>query len=313
MPDPDVMTVFDRAAVRRHRDRAAPDLPAHGFLLDEVAERLLDRLDDVRRDFPAVLDLGAHRGGLGRRLAGGRKGAGTVILCDLSEGMMRAAGPGSGLRVAADEEFLPFAEGCFDLVVSNLSLHWVNDLPGALVQLRRALKPDGLFLGAMLGGETLFELRRCLMEAEAEVLGGVSPRVSPFAEVRDAGNLLQRAGFALPVVDTDTITVTYEDAFRLMADLRGMGEANAGLNRRRPGTPRARFLRAAERYADLYAGPDGRIGATFQILWMAGWAPHESQQRPARPGSAERRLADALGTEERPAGDTAMPGRPPVR
>jgi NADH dehydrogenase [ubiquinone] 1 alpha subcomplex assembly factor 5 len=313
MSDPDVMNVFDRAAVRRHRDRAAPNLPAHDFLLEEVAERLLDRLDDVRRDFPAVLDLGAHRGGLGRRLAGGRKGVRTVVLCDLSEGMMRAAGPGGMPRVVADEEFLPFAEASFDLAVSSLSLHWVNDLPGALVQLRRALKPDGLFIGAMLGGETLFELRRCLMEAEAEILGGVSPRISPFAEVRDAGSLLQRAGFALPVVDTDTITVTYENVFRLMADLRGMGEANAGLNRRRMPVPRTLFLKAAERYAELYAGPDGRIGATFQILWMAGWAPHESQQRPARPGSAGRRLADALGTEERPAGDKAGPERSPAQ
>lgn len=307
------MNVFDRAAVRRHRDRAAPAFPAFGFLFEEVAERLLDRLDDVRRDFPVALDLGAHRGELARRLAGGRKGVETLVMCDLSEAMMRAASPADAPRVAADEELLPFAEASFDLAVSNLSLHWVNDLPGALVQLRRALKPDGLFVGAMLGGETLFELRRCLMEAEAEILGGVSPRISPFAEVRDAGSLLQRAGFALPVVDSDTITVTYENAFRLMSDLRGMGETNAGLNRRRVPPPRSLFLRAAERYAELYAGPDGRVGATFQILWMAGWAPHESQQRPARPGSAGRRLADALGTEEKPAGDKAAPGRLPAR
>ena len=156
------------------------------------------------------------------------------------------AGAAGGLCVAGDEELLPFADGSFDLAVSNLSLHWVNDLPGALLQLRRALKPDGLFIGAMLGGDTLFELRRCLMEAELDLTGGVSARISPFAEVRDAGGLLQRAGFSLPVVDSDTLTVTYDSAFKLMADLRGMGETNAGLNRRRRPTPRALLIDAAK-------------------------------------------------------------------
>ncbi|HSK41462.1 MAG TPA: methyltransferase domain-containing protein, partial [Arenibaculum sp.] len=180
MPEPDVMTVFDRAVVRRHRDRAARGFDRYGFLFDEVAERLVDRLDDVKREFPVALDLGAHRGAVSRLLADGRKGTRTIVQCDLSEAMMRGARPAEALRVAADEELLPFADGVFDLAVSSLSLHWVNDVPGALVQLRRALKPDGLFVGAMLGGETLFELRRCLMEAELELLGGVSPRISPF-------------------------------------------------------------------------------------------------------------------------------------
>jgi SAM-dependent methyltransferase len=211
------------------------------------------------------------------------------------------------MRVAGDEELLPFADSSFDLAVSNLSLHWVNDLPGALLQLRRALKPDGLFIGAMLGGETLFELRRCLMEAELDLTGGVTARISPFAEVRDAGGLLQRAGFTLPVVDSDTITVTYESAFKLMADLRGMGETNAGLNRRRHPTPRALMVDAARRYAELYSEPDGRVTATFQILYLAGWAPHESQQKPMKPGTAQIRLADALKVEERSAGDKAEP------
>jgi SAM-dependent methyltransferase len=214
------------------------------------------------------------------------------------------AGAG-GLRVAGDEELLPFADHSFDLAISNLSLHWVNDLPGALLQLRRALKPDGMFIGAMLGGETLFELRRCLMEAEMDLTGGISARISPFAEVKDAGGLLQRAGFSLPVVDSDTLTVTYDSAFKLMADLRGMGETNAGLNRLKRPTPRALLIDAARRYAELYSEPDGRVAATFQVLYLAGWAPHESQQKPLRPGTAQARLADALRTEEKSAGDKA--------
>ncbi len=304
MDDRDIMTVFDRETVRRHRDRAAAGFPAYDFLFTEVAERLGDRLDDVLRDFPMALDLGCHTGQVGRVL-GGRKGIETLVECDLSPAMVRAAG--GGLRVAGDEELLPFANSSFDLAISNLSLHWVNDLPGALLQLRRTLKPDGLFIGAMLGGETLFELRRCLMEAELELTGGVTARISPFAEVRDAGGLLQRAGFSLPVVDSDTVTVTYESAFKLMTDLRGMGETNAGLNRRRSPTPRALMVEAARRYAELYSEPDGRVAATFQILYLAGWAPHESQQKPMKPGTAQVRLADVLKVEERSAGDTAEP------
>ncbi|WP_207483593.1 methyltransferase domain-containing protein [Arenibaculum pallidiluteum] len=300
MSDSDAMTVFDRALVRRRRDRAAPGFHGHSFLVEEVAERLVDRLHDVRQGFTTALDLGCHRGELGRRLLAAGKGVETLASCDLSERMARHA---PGLRLAADEEALPFAPGSFDLVVSALSLHWVNDLPGALIQLRRALRPDGLFVGAMLGGETLFELRRCLMEAELEIRGGVSPRVSPFAELRDAGSLLQRAGFALPVVDGDEITVTYENAFRLMAELRGMGETNAGLNRPRTPATRGLLTAAAQRYAELHAAPDGRIEATFQVVWMLGWTPHESQQKPLARGSAQHSLAQTLGTLE---------GKPPA-
>jgi SAM-dependent methyltransferase len=307
MDDAEIMTVFDRATVRRHRDRAAAGFEAYNFLFTEVAERLADRLDDVARDFPMALDLGCHTGEVGRVMRG-RKGIETLVQCDLSPAMVRAAGGlAGGPCVAGDEELLPFADGIFDLAISNLSLHWVNDLPGALLQLRRALKPDGMFVGAMLGGETLFELRRCLMEAELNLTGGVSARVSPFAEVRDAGGLLQRAGFSLPVVDSDVLTVTYENAFKLMADLRGMGETNAGLNRRKKPTPRTLLIDAARRYADLFAESDGRVTATFQVLYLAGWAPHESQQKPMRPGTAKARLADALKVEERPTGDKAEP------
>ncbi|HYD32240.1 MAG TPA: methyltransferase domain-containing protein [Azospirillaceae bacterium] len=285
------MMVFDRALVRQHRDRAASQFTDFDFLFAEVAERLADRLLDIKRVFPLALDLGCHGGELGR-LIRGRRGVETVVGCDLSPAFARKAGTPA---VAADEEFLPFAEGSIDLVVSNLSLHWVNDLPGALVQARRVMRPDGFFLAALLGGDTLIELRRCLVEAEATVTGGASPRVSPFADVRDLGALLQRAGFALPVVDSDTLTVTYDNVFKLMADLRGMGETNAVAARRRVPARRDMLAEAARLYAERYAEPDGRIPATFQVLYAAGWAPHESQQKPLKPGTAQTPLAEALG------------------
>ena len=298
--------IFDRRAVRRHRERAAGTLSAHDFLLREVAGRLAERLDDVTRRFPLALDLGCHDGALGRALAG-RGGIETLIQADLSPAMARKASEAGRPALAADEEALPFAEASFDAVFSLLSLHWVNDLPGALIQVRRALKPDGLFLAALLGGETLKELRAALIAAEAEVEGGASPRVSPFADVRDLGGLLQRAGFALPVADVDDIAVSYPDAFKLMADLRGMGEANALSDRRKSLSRRATLMRAAELYAERHAGADGRVPATFQVIYLTAWAPHGSQPKPLAPGSARSRLAEALGSEERPAGDKADP------
>ena len=289
----DAMNVFDRGAIRMHRDRAAARLDAHDFLLREVGERLADRLDDIRRTFPLALDLGCHSGQLAR-LIGPRGGIETLINCDLSRAMAAIA---PAPAVVADEEFLPFGNGNFDAVMSLLSLHWVNDLPGALHQIRMALKPDGLFLAAMLGGETLRELRRALMEAESATEGGVSPRVSPFADVRDAGGLLQRAGFALPVVDTETIQVRYPNPLKLMADLRGMGESNATRHRRKTTSRRATLMNAAARYAETFGDASG-IPATFQILYLTAWAPDPSQQQPLRPGSAKSRLADALGSRE---------------
>lgn len=211
--------------------------------------------------------------------------------------------------VVADEEWLPYAPASFDLIVSSLSLHWVNDLPGALVQIRRALKPDGLFIGALFGRATLGELREVLVEAELAECGGAGPRVSPFVDVRDAGGLLQRAGFALPVVDTDTITVSYTSALDLMRDVRGMGESNAVAERRRNFTRRSTLLRAAAIYADRYADEEHRIPATFQIVTLTGWAPHEAQPRPLRPGSAARRLSEALETAELSGGEKASPRR----
>jgi SAM-dependent methyltransferase len=302
---PDTNAPFDRHAVRAHRDRAASRLPEHDFLFREVADRLTDRLADVTRKFPRALDLGCHGGEIAAALSG-QGGVETLVQCDLSPAMARRAG---GLALAADEEALPFGAHAFDLVLSNLSLHWVNDLPGALAQIRYCLKPDGLFLATLLAGETLNELRGSLIEAELAVAGGVSPRVSPVADMRDLAGLLQRAGFALPVVDSDSIAVTYADPFRLMQDLRGMGETNAVAARSRSPSRRALFLEAAARYRDAHGDADGRVPATFQVVYLTAWAPHESQQKPLRPGSATSRLADALGTEERPAGEKTVPPR----
>ncbi|NQU59317.1 MAG: methyltransferase domain-containing protein [Rhodospirillales bacterium] len=269
------MTVFNRRIVGRHRDRAAATLSDHDFLFDETGDRLCDRLDDIRRKFPLSLDLGCKTGGLGRIL-NGRGGIEQLIACDLSLPMIRQAGPDA---LVADEEFLPFAPQSFDLILSNLSLHWVNDLPGALSQIRRCLKPGGLFLAAMLGGETLKELRQSLAAAEAAIDGGLSPRISPFADVKDAGNLLARAGFSLPVADQETLSVSYPDAFKLMADLRGMGESNAVLGARKGLTSRALLMEAARRYVEDFGEPDGRIPATFQVITLTAWAEDENDDK----------------------------------
>ena len=305
--------VFDRAAVRAHRDRAAGLPTEHDFLVREAAERLLDRLDDVKRQFPIGLDLGCRTGILADAL-NGRGGVESILHADISWEMVRTLSnsPRSreappGICVVADEEFLPFAAASFDAILSNLSLHWTNDLPGALAQLNRALKPDGLFLATLFGGNTLWELRDSLLRAEAEVDGGASPRVSPFADVRDAGDLLNRARFTLSVADVDSVTVSYPDIFRLMTDLRGMGETNSTHARRRTFTRREVLLRAGAIYRELHGDQDGRLLATFQIITLTGWAPHASQPKPMRPGSATTRLADALGTSEYSAGDKAKP------
>ncbi|MBC8159138.1 MAG: methyltransferase domain-containing protein [Alphaproteobacteria bacterium] len=282
--------IFDRRTVRLHRDRAAVHLDANDFLRREVAARLLDRLGDIKRTFPTALDLGCATGTLGRMLAGAG-GIKTLVQCDLSRPMAERAG---GLGVVADEEALPFANAGFDLILSCLSLHWVNDLPGALVQIRRALKPDGLFLAAMFGGHTCKELRHALSAAEVEIEGGMSPRVSPFAEVRDAGNLLQRAGFALPVADSDTLSVSYPDPMKLMADLRAMGETNAVAERRKTFTRRQTLVAMGAKYAEQFADDQGRIPATFEVVFLTAWAPYPSQPKPLAPGSAKTRLSGVL-------------------
>jgi SAM-dependent methyltransferase len=284
--------LFDTALARRRLARARASGFAD-FLLARAAEDLDDRLGAVLRRFTSALDLGTPAPAaariLARRLDGGR----VVRLAPLAE----MPEPGI-LSAVADPEVLPVAPGSLDLAVSLLALQGVNDLPGALVQLRRTLRPDGLFLGCLLGGATLTELRQSFGTAESEVEGGISPRVAPFAAVREVGGLLQRAGFALPVVDSETVTVRYADPFGLMRDLRAMGLTNALGERRRTPLRRATLLRAAEIYAARFADPDGRVRATFELLWLSGWVPHESQQKPLRPGSAQARLADALGTQE---------------
>jgi len=295
MPSP---MLFDRSLLRRRRQRARA-LGAETFLLDRVAEELGERLSAVLRHFDRAVDLGTPDDAVARVLAASDK-IGTLVRASHD-----AQGDAACLRVIADEEALPFADSSLDLVTSALALQFVNDLPGTLVQIRRALKPDGLLLAALVGGDSLSELRQAFAAAESESEGGVSPRVAPFADLRDLGALMQRAGFALPVVDADRLTVRYENVFALMRDLRRMGATNILSERRRTPLKRATLMRMGEIYAQRFADADGRLRATFEIVWLSGWAPHESQQQPLRPGSARQRLADALGSKEMPAGDKA--------
>jgi SAM-dependent methyltransferase len=286
--------IFDRALLRRRGLRAEALVPAD-FLLARTAEDFAERLGAVTRSFDLAVDLGTPAGHLRRALRAGGK-VGRVIAAGAS--VPQDAGEAATDVVVADEEALPFRDGALDLVVSALALQFVNDLPGTLVQVRRALRPDGLFLAALLGGDTLTELRQAFAEAEAETAGGISPRVAPFPDLRDLGALLQRAGFALPVTDVERLTVRYGTVFSLMHDLRRMGAANALVERRRVPLRRATLMRMAEIYARRFADSDGRLRATFEMIWLSGWAPDASQQKPLAPGSARMRLADALGTSE---------------
>jgi SAM-dependent methyltransferase len=293
--------LFDRARHRRRLARAAPRYADASFLKARAAEDLVERLAAVNRDFQVAVDLGARDGSFRRALAASEAAAKLewLVETDLAPAMLRGR---PGARLAADEERLPFASASLDLVVSSLALHWSNDLVGALVQIRQALRPDGLFLGAILGGATLTELRQALTAAELEVRGGAGPRVSPFADAYDAAGLLQRAGFALPVADVDKVSVRYDHLLALLADLRAMGETNVLVEGAEAPLTRAILLRAGEIYAQRFS-EGGRLVATFEILTLTGWAPHQSQPQPLRPGSAKTRLADALGTRERSAGE----------
>ncbi|WP_417450453.1 methyltransferase domain-containing protein [Kordiimonas sp.] len=258
--------LFDMNAVLTNAARGRVMGSEYDFLRREVADRMQDRLMDINRRFEHVLDIG------GRSFVEGA----------------------TSVELPTANAALDAVPASHDLVISNLSMHWVNDLPGLMVQANHALKPDGLFIASLFGGDTLHELRHALIAAESEVVGGANTRVIPFADVRDLGSLLQRAGFALPVTDMDTITVTYEHPLKLLQDLRGMGEANAMTTRSRNFLRRDVLMRACERYTAKYAGPDGRIPATFQVLYMTGWHPHESQQKPLKPGSGKMNLGDAL-------------------
>ena len=268
-------TLFDRALLRARQQRARK-LGVAEFLLDRVAEDIEERLHAVLREFSDVADVWTPG--------------------DMLRGPARARyKTWTHLKLGEfSEEALPFQPASLDLVVSALAFQFVNDLPGVLSQIRRALKPDGLLMAAMIGGDTLTELRQSFAAAEAECEGGVSPRVAPFADLRDVGGLLQRAGFALPVTDLDHIVVRYDNAFALMADLRRMGATNILLERRRTPTRRVTLLRMAQIYSERFADPDGRIRATYDVIWLSGWAPHESQPKPLKPGSAKASLEDAV-------------------
>jgi SAM-dependent methyltransferase len=290
--------IFDRTLLRARRLRAAAQ-GGENFPLARAAEDLAERLAAVKRQFPLALDLGTPGDDLRRALTTSGQ-TGSILT---AEPLAHLRAKDSGPHIAIDEEALPFRDASFDLVVSALALHWVNDLPGTLLQIRRVLKPDGLFLATMPGGDTLTELRQSFAEAESEIEGGLSPRVAPFVEVRAMGTLLQRAGFALPVTDIDHVTVRYQNLAGLFRDLRAMGATNALAARRRKPLRRATVARAAEIYARRFADADGRLRATFDLLSISAWAPHDSQQQPLKPGSARMRLADALGAKELPAGE----------
>jgi len=275
--------LFDRALHRKRLDRAARGFGEADFLKRRAAQDVAERLEPIMRDFAVAVDLsartGAFRQALAESEAAGR--VGLLLEADLSAAMLAGrAGP----RVVADEERLPFAPASLDLVVSTLGLHWTNDVVGALIQIRRALKPDGLFIGALLGGVTLTELRQSLTAAEIEVLGGAGTRVSPFADAADAAGLLQRAGFVQPVADVDRVTVRYEHPLRLLADLRQMGETSVLADRHPRALTRTLLARTGEIYAERFGGPDGRVPATFEILTLTGWTPAQAGDSISLPG-----------------------------
>ena len=284
--------IFDRALIGVRLDRAWREAAGRDadFLLRRAADELAERLILVKRDFAFAVDIGSP-GPHAAEILAARPGRGATLRLAPTAG---SAGSGDFSVLVGDIERLPLAAESADLVVSLLALHHVNDLPGAMIQIRRVLRPDGLFVAALAGGDTLTELRQSLTVGESEISGGVSPRVAPFADARALGGLLQRAGFALPVVDVDTLVVRYAELSALMRDLRAFGAANALVERSRKPLRRAALARAAEFYRERFADPDGRLRATFETVWLTGWAPHESQPKPLRPGSATARLADAL-------------------
>jgi SAM-dependent methyltransferase len=286
-------TLAARRLARAHRQGFEP------FLIARAAEDLADRLMVLspQRRFPLGVDLASPAAAAGAVLAMSGRVDNVLRLSP------RGAPP-QDADVACEPEALPLRAGNVDCIVSLLALHGVNDLPGALVQIRQALRPDGLFMACMLGGATLSELRQSLLAAEVALTGGASMRVAPFGDLRDMGALMQRAGFALPVADVESVTVRYGDMFALVRDLRAMGLTASLMERPPRPAPRALWLEAARHYAENFADADGRIRATFEMVWLSGWAPHESQQKPLRPGSAKMRLAQALGVPEQSAGET---------
>lgn len=289
------INIFDRKTLRQKRARAEANFHDHDFLLQWAHDHLIDRLDDVNRDFDTALQIGTR---LNKEALAAHPKINNLFSLDCIPHQT---------DIQAEEDFLPLKEQSLDLIFSIFNLHSVNDLPGALIQARRALKPDGLFLAAILGGETLYELRESLTQTELSFKNGLSPRVHPFADKQQMGALLQRAGFALPVIDSDIVTVSYDNMFKLLADIRGMGEGNIIAQRNRTYPGKNFFLEAARHYAENFSDQEGRITASFEVIFLIGWAPHESQQKPLQPGSAQTRLADALNTDEQKTGEKVTP------
>ena len=272
--------VFDRKSIRQKRNRCASTIKESGFLFDWSAKEIKSRLKDIKREFSCSLNIG-NRGNIN-----------STYTIDLAENL--------NPTIQADEEFLPFANQSFDLITSNLSLHSTNDLPGTLLQIKNALKPDGLFIATLFGGETLYELRQSIQQAEIETTDSITPRVAPTADLQQMGSLMQRGGFTLPVIDSEKIIVTYDNIFKLMNDLRAMGESNAIIARTKSLSSKSLFAKISEIYQNNFSDADGKIQATFEVIFLLGWAPHESQQKPLRPGSAKNRMSDALkSTEEK--------------
>jgi NADH dehydrogenase [ubiquinone] 1 alpha subcomplex assembly factor 5 len=301
---PAPMNVFDRNKIRQFRDRAAPTIEDHNFLFNWALDNIHDRLDIIKREFTDALFIGARQSPADLQKLCAKQNIENISVMDLSPRLLERQ---SYSVIHADEEIMPLSSDSLDLIISNLNMHSVNDVPGALIQINKALKPDGLFMAAMFGGDTLTELRQVLSQAEMNIRGGISPRIFPFADKQQMGNLLQRAGFALPVIDSDIVTVTYDNIFKLLSDLRGMGESNAIMARDKSPLPRAVIMETAKLYQEQFSDTDNRISATFEIIFLLGWAPHETQQKPLRPGSAKTNLADALNTEEIEAGEKPNP------
>lgn len=292
-PSSDIL-IFDRIKIRNQRNRAMHHIKNHDFLIKWVSDQLILRLDCIKKEFPTALQIGT-RTRLNKDKINGL------------ENLITMDNTNKYNHVIADEELLPFAKNNFDLIISALNLHTTNDLPGVLSQLNHSLKPDGFFISALLGGETLHELRDVFYKAEIEINNGVSPRVAPFADIKQMGDLMQRAGFNLPVIDSEIVTVTYDNLFKLMHDLRFMGEGNALFKKSKSFNNRALLMRAAQIYQELYSDKDKLIHATFEVIFIAGWSPHESQQKPLRPGSAQNRLSEALNTKEISTKEIAKP------
>lgn len=298
--------LFDGHLMPARRDRGA-GLGFAGradFLHREVAAMIAERIAEVTRAFDDAAIIGSG-GGVHAAALAGRVPAERIVQIETSPARAAAA----GVAPAPCLDPLPLAQAGFDLVVSALELHWDEDPVGALVQMRRALRPDGLMIAALFGGRTLSELRAVLAEAEVETTGGLSPRVAPMGEIRELGALLQRAGFAMPVADAERFGVSYATPLHLMRELRAMGETNILAGRRRTGLRRATLARACEIYAQAFPAAGGRVAATFEVVFLTGWAPADGQPQPLRPGSAAKRLSDALGTVETGSGVPAGPLR----